>query len=459
MALWRVGKRKSLAFAGLLGGLILLALLIYNREEPAYSEVGSRSQGLRVIEVQAMPFVLTARGFGIARPAQSWQAVANVAGRVVQRHPQLNSGTLLPAGTLLLSLDPSRYQLAIAAATAELASLAAERKQLVMETQNTRQLLQLENEPLRLSERELNRIEQLADIDAVSRSRLDEQRRAALAQRQLVQSLENQLALLPSKQQYLDGQTQRATTQLEQAQEDLEDTRFIAPYDLRVRDVAVEEHQYVNAGQQLFLADNIELAEVEAQVPLPMLRRLMATVSLPVSQQETALDLAQRLDFTAIRTEVTLAGFPAARWPARVSRVASGLDPQTRSARVVVTVEEPYGRANLLERPALQRDMYVQVSFAADNPRPLLVVPAAAVHQGEVYLLGEDNRLQRRTVTIAFEQQNMAVIATGLVAGDMLIVDDPVPAVAGMEVIPHRDLALEQHLLQLALGLTQGSVQ
>ncbi len=457
MALWQVANRKNLFLAGLVGGLILLALLIYNREGPARSEVDSRSQGLRVIEVQAMPFVLTARGFGITRPARTWQAVANVAGRVVQRHPQLHSGTLLSAGTPLLSLDPSRYQLAIAAAAAELASLTAEREQLTMEAQNTGQLLQLESEQLQLSQRELSRIEQLADTDAVSRSRLDEQRRTTLAQRQLVQSLENQLALLPSKQQYLDGQAQRATAQLEQAQEDLEDTRFIAPYDLRVRDVAVEEHQFVSAGQQLFLADNIEQAEVEAQVPLPMLRRLMAAVSMPVPQQETVLDLAQRLDFTAIRTEVTLAGFPAVRWPARVSRVASGLDPMTRSARVVVTVDEPYGQANLIERPALQRDMYVQVSFAADSPRPLLVVPAAAVHQGEVYLLGEDNRLQRRAVTVAFEQQNLAVIATGLVAGDMLIVDDPVPAVAGMAVTPHRDLALEQHLSQSALGLMPGA--
>ncbi|MEZ5549983.1 MAG: HlyD family efflux transporter periplasmic adaptor subunit [Pseudomonadales bacterium] len=456
MALKQIGNRKSLALTGLLGGLILLGLLVYSREEPARSEVGSQSLSLRVIEVKSMPFVLTAKGFGISRPARTWQAVANVAGRVVQRHPQLNSGTLLSAGTPLLSLDPSRYELAIAAAEAELASLAAERDQLTMETQNTRQLLQLERERLQLSERELNRIQQLADTDAVSQSRLDDQHRATLAQRQLVQSLDNQLALLPSKQMYLDGQTQRATTQLEQAQEDLEDTVFIAPYDLRIREVAVEEHQYVSAGQQLFLADNIELAEVEAQVPLAMLRRVMAAVSIPVSDQATALDLSQRLDFPAIRSEVTLAGFPDVRWPARVSRVASGLDPGTRSARIVVTVDEPYGLARLPERPALQRDMYVQVSFATDSPQPLLAVPASTVHQGEVYLLGDDDRLQRRTVTVAFEQLGLAVIEAGLVEGEMLIVDDLAPAVAGAVVLPQRDLALEQHLRRLALGLMQG---
>jgi len=455
MAVRQFSNRKVLALVGLVGGVLLLALLIFLRERPAHSEVNSRPLHMTVIEVQPMPFVLTARGFGITRPVQTWQAVANVAGRVVQRHPQLNSGTLLPAGTLLLTLDPGRYELAIAETEAELASLAAEQAQLVAETQNTRHLLKLEGERLQLSESELRRIESLLETGAVSRSRLDEQRRATLAQRQLVQSLDNQLSLLPSKQQYLDAQIQRSSTRLEQGRQDLEDTRFIAPYDLRVRTVEVEEHQYAALGQPLFLADSIEQAEVEAQVPLAMLRRLMIAVSIPVDSPRTALNITERLDFSAIRSQVELTGFPAVRWPASVSRVASGLDPGTRSGRVVVTVDQPYRLASMPERPAFQRDMHVQVSFAVDSPRSLLAVPSSAVHQGEVYLLGEGDLLQRRPVKVAFEQNGLAVIEEGLVAGELLITDDPVPAVTGMKIAPHRDLDFEEHLQQLALGAAQ----
>ena len=455
MAVRQFSNRKVLALVGLVGGVLLLALLIFLRERPAHSEVNSRPLHMTVIEVQPMPFVLTARGFGITRPVQTWQAVANVAGRVVQRHPQLNSGTLLPAGTLLLTLDPGRYELAIAETEAELASLAAEQAQLVAETQNTRHLLKLEGERLQLSESELRRIESLLETGAVSRSRLDEQRRATLAQRQLVQSLDNQLSLLPSKQQYLDAQIQRSSTRLEQGRQDLEDTRFIAPYDLRVRTVEVEEHQYAALGQPLFLADRIEQAEVEAQVPLAMLRRLMIAVSIPVDSPRTALNITERLDFSAIRSQVELTGFPAVRWPASVSRVASGLDPGTRSGRVVVTVDQPYRLASMPERPAFQRDMHVQVSFAVDSPRSLLAVPSSAVHQGEVYLLGEGDLLQRRPVKVAFEQNGLAVIEEGLVAGELLITDDPVPAVTGMKIAPHRDLDFEEHLQQLALGAAQ----
>ena len=455
MALRQFSNRKSLALVGLVGGVLLVVLLIFLRERPAHSEWNTLPMPLTVIEVQTMPFVLTARGFGITRPVQTWQAVANVAGRVVQRHPELNSGTLLPAGTLLLALDPARYQLAIAETEAELASLAAEQAQLEAETQNTRHLLQLERERLKLSEGELSRIERLLKTGSVSQSHLDEQRLATLAQRQLVQSLDNQLSLLPSKQQYLDAQIQRANTRLEQGRQDLADTRFIAPYDLRIRAVEVEEHQYAGIGQPLFLADGIEQAEVEAQVPLTMLRRLMKAVSRPVDSQGSALDITERLDFSVIRSEVELTGFPAVRWPASVTRVASGLDPGTRSGRVVVTVDQPYNLARLPERPALQRDMHVQVNFAADSPEPLLAVPSSAVHQGEIFLLGEGDLLQRRPVTVAFEQNGLAVIESGLVAGELLITDDPMPAIAGMKVTPHRNKDLEQHLHQLALGAAQ----
>jgi RND family efflux transporter MFP subunit len=433
-------------------GIALLLLFIFFREGPAHSETTVRIPSLKVIEVQPLHFIFEARGFGITRPAETWQAVTNVAGRVVQRHPGLKSGTLLPAGTLLLTLDPSRYELAIAEAEAELASLAAEQAQLDMEEENTQQLLNLERQRLELSERELGRIERLAASNAVSRSRLDEQRRATLAQRQAVQSLQNQLVLIPSRYQYLTSRMQRVSAQLEQARKDLEDTRFIAPYDLRIRSVAVEKYQYVSVGQQLFLADSIEQAEVEAQVPLAMLRRLMTAVPEPEEQNQSPLDLSEWLDFSTIRSEVKLVGFADVNWPARFSRVASGLDPGTRSARVVVTVEEPYRLAKVPQRPALQRDMYVQVRFSATSPEPLLAVPASAVHQGELYLVGKDDRLQRRPVTVAFEQHDLAVISKGLEPGEVVIVDDPVLAVHDMTVAPQRDTRLELHLQQLAQG-------
>ncbi|PXX96392.1 efflux RND transporter periplasmic adaptor subunit [Halomonas sp. LBP4] len=443
--------RAVMVLAGLALGIGLAVLFVANRQAPERQEATTSATPVRIVEARPLDFRLEARGHGVARPTETWQAVANVAGRVVERHPGLDSGTLLREGTLLVALDPSRYELAIAEAEAELATLAAEQTLLETEEENTRRLLTLERERLGLTEQELARLERLAARNAVSRSQLDEQRRATLAQRQAVASLENQLALVPARGQSHRAQVERASTRLAQARRDLEDTRFVAPYDLRLGEVEVEMHQFVGAGQRLFQADNLAAAEVEAHVPFAQMRRLLGVVSFP-ELPEGALDLGERLDFSEIRAEVELVGTGDVAWTGRVVRVASGLDPATRTARVVVQVDHPYRDARPPDRPPLLRDMYTRVTLWAADATPRLVVPAAAVHRGEVYLANGDDRLERRPVEVAFEQHDLTVIAAGLAPRERVIVDDLQPAIAGMALAPRYDDALAQRLRALAAG-------
>ncbi|MGL6212931.1 efflux RND transporter periplasmic adaptor subunit, partial [Billgrantia desiderata] len=382
-------------------------------------------------------FRLEARGHGVARPSETWQAVANVSGRVVERHPALESGTLLREGTLLLALDPSRYELAIAEAEAELTQLESEEA-------NTWRLLDLERQALDLAEQELSRIERLAATGSVSTSQRDAQRRSTVGQRQAVTTLENALALMPA-------QRERASVRLSQARRDLSDTRFVAPYDLRLGEVEVELHQFVSVGQRLFEADSLAAAEVEARLPFSMVRRLLGSVA-PAELPPGSLDLSERIDLDSIEAELELVGAPGVRWEGRVVRVASGLDPATRAVRVVVRVEQPWRDARPPDRPPLQRDMYIRVLLSAPGPEAQLVVPASALHQGELYLADDQDRLVRRPVSVAFQQRDLAVIEAGLAPGERVVLDDMQPAIEGMALSVRRDEAAEARLAARARG-------
>lgn len=447
------GKRSILlALACLVAGVVIAAVLVLNRQAPSHGAESPALRGLRVIVVERIPFRFEARGHGTSRAAEYWQATANVAGRVVERHPELESGKLLREGELLLALDPSRYRLAIAEAVALMASLSADLQRLEKEEQNTSRLLQLERESLALSEQELSRMESLVERGSISRSQRDQQLRATVAQRMAVATLENALALVPARRSRLQAERERAETRLGQANEDLADTRFVAPYDLRIDGVDIELHQQVAAGQKLFRGDSIAAAEIEAHIPLPMLRRLMGSVLRPGAALSEVMDINERLDFAAIDAEARLAGLTDVRWPARVTRVASGLDPQTRSVRVVVTVDRPYDNVAPPARPALQPGMYLQVLLSAPARENLLVVPAATVHDDEIYIAAEDDRLERRQVSVAFRQGDLAVIGEGLSPGERVIVDDPVPALDGMPIQPVRDEAMEEWMRTRAGG-------
>lgn len=444
-------RRVPVVFGGLLVGVALLALLVVFRDAPERSEASVTPASVAFIEARPLAFRLEARGHGVARPAETWQAVANVSGRVVERHPDLESGALLAEGTLLLALDPSRYELAIAEVEAELAGLTAELDQLETEADNARRLLALERERLSLAERELARIERLAESGSVSTSQRDEQRRSTLAQRQAVASLENTLALMPARRDMLVAQRERAAARLAQARRDLEDTRFVAPYDLRLAEVEVERHHFVNVAQRLFQADSLAAAEVEAHIPLAMMRRLLAGV-VPDDPPRSALILSERLQLADIEAEVALVGAEGVGWTGRLVRVASGLDPATRSVRAVVRVADPYQDVLPPDRPPLQRDMYTRVRLSTPSRQPLLAVPASAVHRGELYLVDDDNRLVRRDVQVRFEQDGLAVVAAGLEPGEKVVVTDLASAIQGMALDPRRDAALERRLAERAAG-------
>ncbi|WP_111414419.1 efflux RND transporter periplasmic adaptor subunit [Billgrantia lactosivorans] len=446
----RLGRALAV-LAGVAAGTALLVVLVGNREAPEREETTVSALPVRVIEARPLPFRLEARGHGVARPAETWQAVANVSGPVVERHPELENGTLLAAGTLLVALDPSRYELVVAEAEAELASLAAEREQLEAEADNARRLLALEQEALALAEQELSRIERLAENGSVSTSRRDEQRRTTVGQRLAVAAQENTLSLLPSRRDVLAAQRERAATRLAQARRDLEDTRIVAPYDLRLADVEVERHQFVHAGQRLFQADSLAAAEVEAHVPIAMMRRLLAG-AVPDEPPRSALELSERLALADIEAEVALVGAEGVGWTGRLVRVASGLDPATRTVRAVVRVADPYRDVLPPDRPPLQRDMYTRVRLSTPSREPLLAVPASAVHQGELYLVDDEDRLVRRQMEVAFEQGGLAVVAAGLAPGDRVVVDDLDNAIQGMALAPRRDEALERRLVERAAG-------
>lgn len=443
--------KRILPVAGaLVVGLGFIVLMVSLKPPPAQQPHDAAQRTVRVIEAEALPYRVEARGFGSVTPARSWRAVAAVGGRIIYRHPELESGNLIEAGTRVLEIDPTRFELAVAAAEAELAGIETEIRQLEQEKKNTADLLALERQRLELAEQELSRVERLAERGALSQTRRDEQARATLAQRQAVQSLDNRLRLIPSQLDHLRARRDGARTALARAREDLADTRFTAPYDIRVHQVEVERHQQVRAGELLFAADGIETAEVVVQVPIPQLRQLLgATTRL---QPAPGLNLAGQLNLESIEAVLRLSANPQVRWPARVSRIASGVDPRTRTVQLVLSVDDPWRNARPPQQPPLVRGMYVEALMSAPAAEPRILVPLAAVHQGEVHVADADDRLRRRSVELLLSQRDLAVIATGLEAGERVILDDLVPAIEGMRLRVEPDPGAQRALAERAAG-------
>ena len=302
------------------------------------------------------------------------------------------------------------------------------------------ELLKLEEHRLTLARRELDRAETLVARGALSQTRYDEQQRATLQQEQAVQTLRNQQNLIPARRETLQARMARTESALASAREDLDDTRFEAPWDLRVHQADIDTGQHVSPGQTLFIADDITRAEATVQLEVAELRRVLSQLSggsLPETGSNNRFaDFHDQLPLGDLDIRVTPTNVPDAHWPGKLTRVTSSLDPATRTVQAVISVDEPYRNANPPARPPLVRNMFVQASITAQTPEPVIVIPASAVHQGVVYLADEDNRLQRQPVSVAWQQGEDVIIDDGLAPGDRLVLDDLVPAIDGTLLAP-----------------------
>lgn len=443
--------RRLLFVPPLVVGVMVAVWIVGNRPQPKLEVADEASRMLRVIEVPIVDVLPQVVGYGTATPGQTWQAVAQVDGRIVEVHPELESGSFVSKGQLLLKIDPTEYQYALAQLEAEIKQARALIEELTRTEENLQASLKIERDALSVTQREMKRIEQLVARNATSQSELDVQQRSVLTQQQRLQEQTSALNLLPAQKQSQQANLALKQAQLAQAQLDLKHTDIRAPFDCRLGTVSLDVDQYVGTGQSLFEAYSNDLVEVEAQAPMREVRRLIHNRTGSAAFEGISMQRVR--DVFNVQAIVEMASAEiTARWSARFMRIRESLDPQTRSLSLVVGVDNPYEQVVPGVRPPLLQGTYCRVTLIG-QPRPdQVVVPRHAIHGGHVYVLDDEQRLRRRAVEVTFRQGEFAVIGSGLAGGETLIVADPAPAIEGMLVDPLVDDSLSKRLIADARG-------
>ncbi len=459
-ATWDLVK-KLLFLPPLAVGVLVLVVLVARREPPRRSGRTEKPRAVRVIAVPSLAAVPRALGYGEAQPGTVWQAVAEVSGKVIETAARLKKGAFLSAGSTLVRIDPTAYELAIAGAQAEIERIQAELKELALREGNYRASLDLEAKSLEFAEKERGRKQALLKRGVISQSDYEEEERAVLTQRSKMQTLKNSLKLVPAQRQVLEAQLAVARVRLSSARLDLEHSTIKAPFNIRIAEVNVEQAQFVQKGQALAVADSMDVAEVAAQFTLQKFMQVMrpagdAPLKLPPMSERELRALAERSGVSA--TVRLRAGSMRVEWDAKLVRVDSVIAPKTRTVGVIVAVERPYEQVQLGLRPPLVKGMYCEVELRG-KPRPdSLVVPRSALQGTEghfsIFVVGKGNRLERRDIEVEFVQADFALVSAGLEAGEQLVITDLIPAIPGMLLAPQVDEAATAALVAAATGKT-----
>lgn len=444
-------SRIALRLAPLILAVLVVIILVRTRSGPVKKEDIEISKPLRVIKAPLVVLIPKALGYGLAEPQRIWQAMAEVKGAVVETHPQLEAGAMIEEGTVLLKIDSVDYDLAVVRLKSNIAETHARLRELAAEEKSLEASLEIEKRSLGFAQKSLDRLRTLQKKDVVASDTVDREERNILQQNQAIQKIENAVTQIPARHEALEATLGIQKANLDQAELDLKRTVIRAPFDCRLSEVKIGKGQYLNAGQLLFEAHGTDAIEIEAKFRPEQLRDL-----LPLKER---VQIPQRLTMDKLREvfdlKVTIrlrSGDWNASWTARFDRIREAVDPRTRVINVVATIDKPYEKTIPGVRTALIRGMYCEMELRAQARPNTVVLPRSAVRDQEICLVDNNGRLQKQQIKIAFTQDDLVVVESGLAGGETVIVSDPTPGIEGMLVTPIVDHKLAATIVQQAEG-------
>lgn len=445
-------KRKLLILPPVALGMAVLAYQVAFKKPPTQKPPAERVRHVRVIEATASEIVPKAVGYGAVRPARIWNAVAQVSGRIVYVHSDFKKGAILSAGTEIVRISPTDYEIAIRQANANIRAAEAKLKELAVTEKNTRGSLEIENRSLGIKKAEYARARKLQRRGSASQATVDQRQVDLLNQNKKVQDLENALRLLPTQNAAQQEQIAVYKSQLETAKRNLERTSITLPFDARIASANVEITRYVGVGTVLGSADGMQTAEVEAQVPQSRFRKLAETmVGKDTDRRGVPANFSQIFEEFGLHAIVRLRFDDRnVEWRGRVVRISDTVDPKTRTVGAIVAVDNAYAGAVPGQRPPLIKGMFVEVELRTKPVEGKILVPRSALHAGRLYLVNTEQRLEIRPVETGLVQDDLAVISAGLKPGEKVIVSDLSPAIAGMALKTTTDTDFTKRLLKEA---------
>ena len=187
---------------------------------------------------------------------------------------------------------------------------------------------------------------------------------------------------------------------VEKAQQDLAYTEIRAPFNTVIDTKIAEYGQYLAAGQPVARLLGSDTAEVSLQLP----------------PSEAAL-----LDPGADVTLAATMGAALQQWPARLLRIESRVDQQTRVMPVVVEVDSPYDAS--VHPDVLPLGLFVGAELHGKPINSAVRLPISALQADESVFVVEEGVLQRRRVNVVHREGNTVIVNDGLANGEQVVVN------------------------------------
>lgn len=423
-------NKKRLLIPGLVIGILVLMASVQFKSAPNVQENIDKARLVEVLSLTLIDSAPEIIAYGRVEPKHSWQAISEVNGKVIYRHPELESGRLLDAGTLVVKIDPLEYQLKKSQALANMNMTITQLTRLEQQEQNLRASLNIEKQKLTIENQEYQRKLELKKKKLISNSEVESQNKSLLVQSKLVQDLSSALSLLPDDKKVAQSQLNINQAVLDDALRQLQNTQITLPFDARIADVNVERAQAITIGNIMFEVHQLGKVEIKAQLSLKDAEVLMTSVHRS-SFLNDKLPNVEQLGLSAY-IELQM-GTKIHQWPAILTRIAENINPDQATIGFYLEVKQDFKRLDLSQKPPLTKGMFVRAHLQGFISQQF-IIPEKALHGEQVYIMDENNKLSIRDVQVQFRNNQGVAINGQLNTNEKLILNDLIPAISGMSL-------------------------
>ena len=364
--LFKFGVPVAVVIVAIIGGKVIIT----NKPEAPQFQPPVVPVAVEATRIAPVDYRVVVRTEGTVEPRTQSTLIPQVSGQILSISPSFREGGLFEKGEVLVTVDPRDYELALASAEAQVAQAESALEQELAQAEvvkNDWKMLGKEAPELGLRKPQI----------AAARA-----------------------AVLSAK------------AQLERARTDLERTRIRAPYEGQVLEQNVDVGQFVSQGivlGRVYATDYVELR-------LPLSSRQLEFVDLPEPYRGEGATAPDEPPVTLVAE----LGRDRWSWQGRIVRAEGAIDTRSRQLFVIAQVDDPYARQED-GRPPLRIGQFVRAEIEGTTLQGAFVLPRGALREGnEVLVVDGDSRLQRRSVAVAWTDQDSAVITQGLSAGDVV---------------------------------------
>ncbi|MCH2202954.1 MAG: efflux RND transporter periplasmic adaptor subunit [Fuerstiella sp.] len=409
-------KYRTLLRRTVISQIVIAVILLASRI--GYVTLSAQRPGVVSKEVVAPPLnidtysvapvafreIITAYGTAVA----DLEAVvaAQVSGEIVNVDPKLEIGQPVTAqrtvivadeptrfveGDVLVQIDDRDYANRARQLRNRISETTRELEQLRQQQINSTRLLEKSKSDVVTFQQEYDRFRRAVDLNAGAESEMNRALVDLNRQKDTIIQLANQLSLFPLQIAAAEERLSSAQAEFQQAEDDLERTRVLPPFDGVLSEVMTERGQYVRAGEPLFRLTSPNNIEIPVAIGLDDWRQIAASVN---AGERPTVHLATSES-------------AATEWTGTIRRVAPEADPGTRTILAFVKV------INDNQNYALLPGTFVQARITGDANEDI-VIPRAAILNDHVFIIGSDQTVRRQKVTQGRRLKSLVVVSAGL---------------------------------------------